>query len=345
MKSCMTFDIAITSLFMLSSFGVYAHGWVEYPNARQNICYLDGGFWDNRIPNAACQAAYDQSGAYQFVQRNEIAINVSQYWDMDQVKAAVKDGSLCGAGDHAKSGLNIASPHWQKTPISLDSNHQLELIFHATAPHNPSYWEFYLSKSDYDGTQPLTWADLELVDTAGNLTVNSSSNYEITISLPSNRSGGAILFTRWQREDPAGEGFYNCSDISFTTDKVQPKVNSFTTNMPIENLSVLNYFIPQGFGPVEIGDTIRLRIFNQDGLEQHDLALVITDNNIAHNIWPTELAAKFNSTSSNMWYIGIWHNEMNHYMFDSKNPYVNQIHGPSPNFNYQLSLIKSQYPK
>ncbi|GLT19725.1 spindolin [Vibrio zhanjiangensis] len=341
MKTCITTYLTTTSLLILTPLTAYTHGWVEYPNARQNICYLDGGFWEDRIPNAACQAAFDQSGAYQFVQRNEISINVSQYWDMAQVKASVKDGSLCSAGDSAKSGLNIASPYWQKTPVSLDSNNQLTLIFHATAPHNPSYWEFYLSKPDYDGSQPLKWSDLELVDSEGDISVNSNNNYEITIRLPSNRSGDAILFTRWQREDPAGEGFYNCSDITLKSHN-DKHITVSDTNKSTEQLSALTYFIPPHFGPVNVGDTIRLRVFDRYGQEQKDFSLAITKNHIQHNTWPAELAAMFNNSGSPLWHIGIWHSEMNHYMFDSKNLYANQVYAPSSEFNYQLSLIKKR---
>lgn len=38
------------------------------------------------------------------------------------------------------------------------------------------------------------------------------------IPFPTDRSGEATLYTRWQREDIAGEGFYNCSDINILTD-------------------------------------------------------------------------------------------------------------------------------
>ncbi|MCX9489061.1 Spindolin, partial [Vibrio cholerae] len=34
-------------LGVLAAPQVQAHGWVEFPSARQNTCYLDGGFWDN----------------------------------------------------------------------------------------------------------------------------------------------------------------------------------------------------------------------------------------------------------------------------------------------------------
>lgn len=63
MKSYVTLPLAsLGALAALSSFNVSAHGWVEFPSARQNTCYLDGGFWTNEIPNQACQAAYDESG-------------------------------------------------------------------------------------------------------------------------------------------------------------------------------------------------------------------------------------------------------------------------------------------
>ena len=151
MKSYLNVSFAtLAGLTALTSVNVHAHGWVEYPSARQNTCYLDGGFWDDQIPNAACQAAFDQSGAYPFVQRNEVAANVANYRDMAHVHAIVRDGTLCSAGDSAKAGLDVASPHWQKTALSLDANNQFELVFNATAPHNPSYWQFYLSKPEYD---------------------------------------------------------------------------------------------------------------------------------------------------------------------------------------------------
>ncbi len=103
MKSYVTLPlVSFGAIAALSSFNVNAHGWVEFPSARQNTCYLDGGFWTNEIPNQACQAAYDESGAYPFVQRSEVAANVPNYRDMAHVQAIVRDGELCSAGDAAK---------------------------------------------------------------------------------------------------------------------------------------------------------------------------------------------------------------------------------------------------
>ncbi|ASU24482.1 Spindolin [Vibrio qinghaiensis] len=337
--------VSVLGLFSLSallSTHVQAHGWVEFPSARQNTCYLDGGFWSNAIPNAACQAAFDQSGAYPFVQRNEVAANVANYRDMTHVQAVVRDGLLCSAGSDAKAGLDVASPHWQKTAVNLDANQQIELVFNATAPHNPSYWEFYLSKPTYIGEAPLTWDDLDLIDTKGNVTVGTDKKYRIKITLPADRSGDAVLYTRWQRIDAAGEGFYNCSDISFSGGGSNP-TDPTDPSEPAQNLSDLGGYLSQGFGPVESGDTVRLRTFDANGNETTDISLAISANNTA--TWPAEMAGQFNQVKKGEWFIGIWHQEMNHYMYDSQNVYANRVFAPNATYSYQLSLLKEETPQ
>lgn len=61
---------------------------------------------------------------------------------MAAVKAVVKDGELCSAGDKAKAGLNVPSAHWQKTGITLDANGQIEVVFHAATLTIPRIGNF-----------------------------------------------------------------------------------------------------------------------------------------------------------------------------------------------------------
>ncbi|WP_240313997.1 carbohydrate-binding protein, partial [Vibrio cholerae] len=56
--------------------------------------------------------------------------------------------------------------------------------------------------------------------------------------------------------------------------------------------------------------------------------------------WPAELAGQFNQLKNGEWFIGIWHQEMNHYMFDTQNLYANQVFAPNSNLTYRLSLTK-----
>jgi len=342
MKANLTLPLmSMSAIAALCSVNVNAHGWAEFPSARQNTCYQDGGFWTNEIPNQACQAAYDQSGAYPFVQRSEVAANVANYRDMAHVKAIVPDGELCSAGDSAKKGLNVTSPHWQRTDVALDANNQIDFVFYGQAPHNPSYWEFYLTKPSYDPSLPLKWDDLELIDTVGDIAVDEQKRYRMKVTFPADRSGDAILYTRWQRIDVAGEGFYNCSDITLRGSGTTPPAPTDPTD-PSNNLTSLGYFVPQGFGPVESGDTIRFRTFDATGAEIADASLAITTNNTT--TWAAEIADQFNSQQTGDWYVGIWHQEMNHYMFDTNNIYANLVLAPNNTFSYALSLIKADTP-
>lgn len=70
----------------------------------------------------------------------------------------------------------------------------------------------------------MTWRDLELVEneTPARLIANdgtdencaSPSVYALEARVPL-RPGKFVLYVRWQRRDVAGEGFYNCADVTF----------------------------------------------------------------------------------------------------------------------------------
>lgn len=324
---------ALLSSLIYSQFS-YSHGWVEFPSARQNTCYNDGGFWSDSIPNEACQAAYDLSGTYPFVQRNEVSANVADYTNMDAVKAVVTNGNLCSAANSAKAGLDVVSNAWQKTTINLDEDNQFELVFTATATHNPSYWEFYLTNESYDFSSSLTWDDLTLISTEGNIYVNDENEYVITVNIPAGRSGNAILYTRWQRDDSAGEGFYNCSDITISGGSSSDSGND-------TYLADIGYFVSTDFSEVEAGDSLRLRGFSSSGSEAIDMYYIITNDNIG--TWAKSLATMFNDWQDGNWYIGIWNETQNQYTFNSNNIYANKVYAPASDYSYQLSLIKGSY--
>ncbi len=336
MKKTLSLLAIVGTSILMTPTTVDAHGWVNFPSARQNICFLDGGFWANNIPNKACQAAFDKSGAYPFVQRNEVAALVSDYRNLASVYEKIPNGTLCSAGQTAKSGLDIPSPYWQKTTLNLDNKNQFEMVFTATAPHNPSFWEFYLTRDGHDFSQPLNWDDLDLIDTSDNIAVDASKNYRIKVTVPEGRNGDAILYTRWQRMDPAGEGFYNCSDVVIKTE-------SNITPEPDNNLTDLGAFYGTNFPTANIKDTVRFRTFNQNGTEQSDIELTITQANQEN--WQTVLAAKFNDQQADEWFVGIWHEQMQHYMFDSNNILTNRVWSYNSSASYQLSLIKHVDPE
>ena len=107
---------------------------------------------------------------YQFRQWNEASKNVADYNNPDAVKAAIPDGQLCSAGNvgaewderskvwNDKSGLDAVTAG--APPISKTSEGKIDIVYDATATHDPSFFEVYISRPDYNAaTAPLKWSD------------------------------------------------------------------------------------------------------------------------------------------------------------------------------------------
>ena len=309
-----------------------AHGWSEFPSARQNTCYEQGGIWSGTPPNAACAQAKDISGSYPFVQRNEYAKNIQDFNNINAVKAAIPDGTLCYANDSQKRGMGAPHTGWTRTELSTGT---FEYVFNATAPHNPSFWEFYLTKPNADLSKGLAWGDLELIQEEGNVPVNGGK-YRINVTIPSDRSGDAILFVRWQRNDSAGEGFYNCSDITITGGTTPPPDPT-----PQPDLVRGDLFVSDQFGTPEIGDTVKYDIINKYGEVARSFDIAIDASNV--NDWARLLASEINGWHEEFKdgavFIGDWHAEMQHYMYFQNDPSRNFFNSKDGRASGQLTLI------
>lgn len=298
------------SYLMFWSADSRAHGFVEYPKARQQICNEQGGYWwpadGSAINNSACRAAFLQSGGYLFTQFHEYSSNVSDYRDSNAVQAVVQNGLLCAGGDSRKSGMDIPSADWQKTVIDTHDD-IIQLRFRANTPHNPSFWQFYLSNPDFDPSQkPLHWQDLSLWYEVGDVAV-TAGYYHINIPMPKGRRGDAVLYTRWQRDDVVGEGFYNCSDISLIGDDNQPQWFDKGSYQPNSQPA--------------LGETVLLRVFDQQGQELLTQPFTITSDNQAQ--WPVLLAEQVNTSNQNWLRIGVVRN--GHIAFDAVNLAANRL--------------------
>eukprot|EP01132_Coremiostelium_polycephalum_P004615 gene4615-5766_t len=222
---------------------------MTYPGSRQFICTSNSqnNIWwpddGSGIRDPQCRAAFqyvynkyqDPSPAqYQFVQKNEFAVLIPDYdQGMTALKAAVPT-ALCSAGSvdknapfGDKSGFSIPYK-WPSTPITVTNRRgritTINLEFCASAAHNPSYWEFYLTKDGFDvETEEVTWDNVEMVDFIGDIPKVPNTNnkcygswaYKMQITVPVRNSNSSVLLMRWQRDDPVGECFMGCSDIRF----------------------------------------------------------------------------------------------------------------------------------
>lgn len=125
-------------------------------------------------------------------------------------QAAIPDGQLCSGGRTEGGRYNSmdAVGAWETTDIS--SNFTLHLYDQAS--HGADYFLVYVTRQGFDPTtQPLTWADLELVAETGSYP--PSEDIWIDASAPG-RSGRHIVYTIWQASH-LDQSYYICSDVDF----------------------------------------------------------------------------------------------------------------------------------
>ena len=125
-------------------------------------------------------------------------------------RTQIPDGKLPGAGRDKYGGLNLARTDWPATKVQAGPYH---CVFAAATPHDPSYFEAYITKPGYDPRQPLKWSDLEPLP-GGETARLVGKNYLFDVTFPQ-RTGRHILYVIWQRIDPVGEVFFSTSDIDF----------------------------------------------------------------------------------------------------------------------------------
>lgn len=330
--------IAMLALSIPLSSNVLAHGAMEFPIARQYQCYKDSGYWNDSIPNEACQLAFDESGNMPFDNWNGFAANPNNPGDQQSVEDAVPDGMLCSAGISSYSGIDQPSEHWQKTDLAPGKH---TISFEATAPHDPSYWKIYLSKEGFDSAhETLTWDDLELIAEFDSVIKDSDSRYRMDIEIPEGRTGTGILYVRWQREDSGNEGFYNCSDVRFSEESGNPDPDPEPDPDPQDDPIRVGRYVHKALDSAEPGDQVRFRLLNESGSEVVDTKMDITEANQDINIWAYELAMKARSENQGMVEIGKWHEAMNHVMYDRDNVYRNMVWTIDENYTPITELTK-----
>ncbi|SFB92448.1 lytic polysaccharide monooxygenase [Pseudoalteromonas denitrificans] len=324
--------LAVSTVFSAISINVNAHGYLDSPKARQAICEAQQGYWwpedGSAIPNLACRAAYLESGYVQFIQEHEFAVNTADFHNQEAVEANIPDGTLCAAGDNKKRGMNLPSFDWQRTEVIPNTNDEIKVRFRATTPHNPSFWQFYLSNSQYNaGEKALSWSDITLVQAHGNINFIKDADgkrfYEMNVAIPKNRVGEAILYTRWQRDDVVGEGFYNCSDITIIRDSVEP-----------DAWYDVGFYLKQG-QIAKVGETVWLRLFDATGKELLNQQLAVTEANVA--TWQSDFAQKLNLEYSQFIAIGV-KNLQDEIIFDSTDILSNSVFVTNKDHSFALSI-------
>lgn len=316
----------------------WAHGAVDQPVARQVYCKMLPDFWSGNPSDAGCAALAKKSGQYPGQQWNEVAHLIKEpgYNDPETVKREVPDGTLCAAADIKKDGLNIVSDDWYRTDV-VPSNGMIDVRIIGTAPHVPSFAKVFLTRPGFDPTRsPLTWNDLVLIHTE-QLTVaktdwgsnppsipGASGYFKFPVPIPSGQSGKATLFVQWQRIDPAGEGFYNCSDINIAGGGVPaPWVD-------------LGQFIDAVMNELKAGDSVHFRILDNtpQAKEVVDITLPITPSNLDPKIWGRQLADQINPSIAK-----VGEKQGSNIVFNPTDPSVNSVFTTAKGYSKAMAII------
>ena len=330
---------------LLAPLLVMAHGAVDEPVSRQVHCKALPDFWSGNPSDPGCAALAKTSGQYPGQQWNEVAhlIAAPGYNDPEIVKKAVPDGQLCSAGDKKKDGLNLVSNDWYRTDVTPhDGKMNVRII--GTAPHVPSFAKVFLTKPGFDPTTaPLTWNDLVLIHTE-QLTVaqtdwgtrppaiSSSGYFRFPVPIPAEQFGNATLFVQWQRIDPAGEGFYNCSDI-----------NIIGAGVP-ERWFDLGQFIDAVMKDLTPGDAVHFRILDNtpQAKEVVDITLPIDANNLDAKIWGPQLANQIPSSIAK-----VGEKDGNDIVFNTADPQVNSVFVQVKGYSKAMAIVEAgggEYP-
>jgi chitin-binding protein len=192
------------ALTALGAAPAVAHGSMGDPVSRVAQCYAEG---PESPKSDACKAAVAAGGTQALYDWNGIRIGDAS----GQHQTLIPDGKLCSANNEEFKGLDLARADWPATSVSSGS---YTFKYRVTAPHKGTF-KVYITKSGYDPSQPLAWADLDLEHPVATSTdpVASGGFYTFSGTLPQ-RSGKQLLYAIWQRSD-SPEAFYSCSDVSF----------------------------------------------------------------------------------------------------------------------------------
>ncbi|WP_328222661.1 lytic polysaccharide monooxygenase [Streptomyces sp. NBC_00310] len=192
-----------------------AHGSMDAPVSRGAQCYAEG---PESPRSAACGAAVAAGGTQALYDWNGVRIDDAA----GRHRELIPDGKLCGAGDEAFRGLDLARADWPATSVRAGS---YTFRYRVTAPHKGTF-EVYVTKPGHDPSRPLAWDDLDLAHPVATATDPAASGgfYTFSGTLPQ-RSGKHLLYAVWQRSD-SPEAFYSCSDVTFGGTSAPPSASA-----------------------------------------------------------------------------------------------------------------------
>lgn len=260
-----------------------AHGYIESPKGRAFMCSSAGG-----NQNANCgSVAYEPQSVEYFGSpgggREHFPSN-TQACTGDFRVCGPADGTIAAGGMTGFAKLNEqSSSRWTKNTIKPGLQ---TFTWKYTAVHATRYWQFYITKKDWNPNQPLTRDSFEMTPLLdekwnGSLPTKAGGTTQHQVNIPADRSGYHVLLATWKVHDNSNT-FYSVVDLNIDNANAVPSQwNDIGTVQP---------------EPLKVGDKVMTRVFTHTEQQAKQVQLNIDSPALAdENVWPFELAKKVNA--------------------------------------------------
>lgn len=210
--------LAFVYFAMLSFTPALGHGSAASPESR--VLRVFNSNPEN--PNfGLAQTAVEMDGKSSYYTWNQISQNIPQAVDAGlpagfDYSPWVPDGHLASGGRFDGNvtglyyeGLDQISGDWPTTPATAGG--ALAVDFHATAVHEPSVWDVWMTTEGWTPDTALNWNQMEFLGRPQAML--EGNRYYFDVDIPTDRSGHHVLWIAWQRDDPVGEVFFSTSDL------------------------------------------------------------------------------------------------------------------------------------
>ena len=194
------------------------------------------------------------------------------------------DGTIAAAGSPRWGKLNEQSPsRWHKINMQVGAN---TFKWHFSATHRTRDFRYFITKQNWDRTQPLTRASFELTpfcSYSGN-GQHPAKNLSHNCKVP-NRKGYQIILGVWDVGDTASS-FYNVIDVKMSGGGTLPSMDEQ------KDVGDINPSIN-----LKVNDVVRLRLFTLNGelTDQAVEATITSKEQGKKNTWPKLLAEYINT--------------------------------------------------
>ncbi|WP_025126707.1 N-acetylglucosamine-binding protein GbpA [Pseudomonas sp. PH1b] len=260
-----------------------AHGYIESPKARSFMCSSGGGG-----QNANCgPVMYEPQSVEYFGTpgggREHFPSN-AQACTGDFRVCGPANGTIAAGGMIGFAKLNEqSSTRWAKNTIKPGLQ---TFTWKYTAGHATRYWQFYITKKDWNPNQPLTRDSFEMTPLLdekwnGSMPAKGGETTKHQVNIPADRSGYHVLLATWKVHDNSNT-FYSVIDLNIDNANAVPSQwNDIGAVQP---------------EPLKVGDKVMTRVFTSSEQSAKQVVLSIDSPELANeNVWPFELAKKVNA--------------------------------------------------